>query len=233
MIGRLHEEQIGSCICFSVDIVKNKFIQNIRNIVFDQHNLTGIIEASEETRVMNQETVNAFLDSLRSDQTRQTYEQALHRVCDDPVVFLELMRSDKKAAEARILAFISENRNKLSGSTIRTWLAGIRSLHDFAEIQPPLNWKKLIKSAPRAGKSQDRPVNLDEVRKIFNIADVRGKFIISLLRSGGFRVGAFDYFLLRDLKPFEVLDSNKDKLNPVKVEIGRLQVHSGEAEAYS
>lgn len=80
-------------------------------------------------------------------------------------------------------------------------------------------------------KSEDRPPNLQELRSIFIPGDVRFKFLVSAMASGGFRVGAWDYFRFKDLKIIQVEDQSL-KLNPKKIEIGLLKVYFGEPESY-
>jgi integrase len=147
--------------------------------------------------------------------------------------FLKTASKDKKSAESFLLDWIYEEKEHLSGSTVQTFLAAVRSLHDFAEITPPLNWKKIAKAAPKASKSQDRPTSIDEIQKAFIPADLRLKFIISLLASSGGRVGIFDYFALKDFKIIEVEDFSQGHLNPKKIDIAQLQIYRGEPESYT
>ncbi|HZW55785.1 MAG TPA: site-specific integrase [Nitrososphaerales archaeon] len=179
-------------------------------------------------------SVGLFIRSLRTPKTARAYEQALRLMFNgDPESFLERARKDKKAAEDELMQWIFEAKARYSGSTIRTWLAAVRSFTEFAELPTPLNWKKIIKTAPKTSVSQDRPVSIEEIRQIFTIADLRFKFVISLLASSGIRVGAFDYFTLKDLKPLEIESGGHFEENKKKTRIGVLRVYAGEPEQYT
>ena len=68
--------------------------------------------------------------------------------------FLKTAKVDKKQAEKVVLDWIISERRHLSGSTIQTFLAAVRSLHDFAEINPPMNWEKIAKAVTHNAHSK-------------------------------------------------------------------------------
>jgi integrase len=145
-----------------------------------------------------------------------------------------LAAKDRKKAEDFILNWLSQNKEKYKGSTTRLNLAGVKSLCEFAELPVPLNWKKIIKASPKISKSDDRPPTLPEIRTIFDTGDDRLKFILSLMVSSGIRVGAFDYFKVKDYRIIEQEDPNISKFteNSSKVRIAELTVYRGEPEVY-
>ena len=162
--------------------------------------------------------VQLFLKSLHTDKTREVYQRAYRIILDNrPDEFLALARTNKKEAEAKVLTWIFDHQDKLSGSTIRTWLAAIRSLTDFNEVV--LNWDKIIKVSPHISKAHDRAPTLKEVQQLYNVSNTRMKFVITLLASSGIRAGSFEYFTVRDLK---LLDEG----------IGLLTVYRDENEEY-
>jgi hypothetical protein len=131
-----------------------------------ENQITPTSTAGKVHEIKEQESTTSqdFMKSLRTTATKESYGYALEKVFlnngMDPNSFLELCQKDRKKAESYLLNWIVDAQEKLHlrGCSIRTYLAAVKSLHDFAEVSPPLNWKK-IKAAPRLSKSQDRPLH--------------------------------------------------------------------------
>lgn len=165
--------------------------------------------------------IESFFDSLKSPKTRQSYGAAIRGVLPDPAGFLVLADQNRWQAQALLIEWISKNRNRLSPHSVKTYMASVRSLTEFAEIS--LNWKKVMKVCLSPGRPKDEAPSIEIIQKLFEISDLRGKFIISLLASSGVRIGSFDFFTLRDLKEVEA---------PGSKVIGELTVYRSEREEY-
>jgi hypothetical protein len=55
---------------------------------------------------------------------------------------------------------------------------------------------------------------MEEIRKAFVPREIRFKFILSLMVSSGIRVGAFNFFTLRDLQPLTVENTSQGHFSP-------------------
>lgn len=197
--------------------------------------LRALKEPHGESKTANMSQVQQFYRSLRAPGTLRTYSKAFGRVFKNDAgveEFLRIAAEDRKAAEQVLLNWIYDSQKTLSGSSIRTFLAATKSLCDFAELPTPLNFKKIIKAAPKYSKSDDRPPTPGEIRQIFFPGDNRFKFILSLMVSSGIRVGAFNWFRMRDFKIIEVVDDSS-KLNPKTLEIASIRVYAGQTEVYT
>jgi hypothetical protein len=181
-----------------------------------------------------------FLRSYSKNQ--RTFSLYRDRITEIAAPFSpsELLRKGKTkagrlAVEEHILTWIermtkSEQKN---GSTLRNCLSILRL---FFKYDPDnvvnLNWKSLFRACAPATRIAKRAPMLEEIQKLYEILDTRGKFILSLMSSAGFRVGAFDYFSMRDFHVTEVIPKSGEH-GKEKTKIARLTVYRGDAEQYT
>ena len=160
-----------------------------------------------------------YFDSIAEEKTRTAYQYAVANLGFDlNQYFIECKDTPNKLkSEQFFISWISKNRSVLAPSTLKLRYSVIRSFLTYHDIQ--LNWVKIRKSLPKQRKGNDRALRIEEIRVLFDNLDLRGKFILSLLASSGVRIGAFDYFKVRDVEPRE--------------EYGVLTVYRGEAEEYT
>jgi integrase len=164
------------------------------------------------------EKVEEFWKSL-NPVTRQSYGYQIPLIVpgDLPEFIYESMK-DSEYADKVLIDYISKEKENshLSNQTIRAYVAAVKSLLSWCNI--PYNQRKIIRILPKKTKPQDRPPSIEEIRKLYEILDLRGKSILLFMVSSGIRVGAFDYLCLRDLTELEGF--------------GRLVVYRGEPEEY-
>ena len=87
-----------------------------------------------------------------------------------------------------------------------------------------LNWKKIRRVLPSARRyALDRIPTVEEIRKIVDVADLRGKALTLLFISSGVREGAIEYLQVQDYSVIERDD---------KIAVGRLIVYRGEPEMH-
>ena len=170
------------------------------------------------------ELVTKWLAWIPNDATKQTYKNSLYRIFPEPrpTEFLQLAKSDLEASEELVADWIIANRNLFTGRTCKTTLGAISSFARFHHIRNLDLWRA-YKACPGNGVTEKRAAKLEEIRVIFDKVDTRGKFIISLLVSSGVRIGALDYFSLKDFQ-IKVVEGK---------EIAWLTVYRGEAERYT
>jgi hypothetical protein len=72
-----------------------------------------------------------------------------------------------------------------------------------------LNWKKIARGLPRAGKAaNDRAPTIAEIRKLVEYPDRRIKPIVKTMVSSGIRIGAWDYLKWKHVTPVFQKESN-------------------------
>jgi integrase len=171
------------------------------------------------------ETALAFVRAQRSKETyRLVISYFLRWSGLKAQDFVERASSQPKWAESLMVNYIQSLEKKgLSGSTVALYVVGIRALLDYNDVTG-INWKKVRKAIPPARSyGTDRPPTVDEIRRILQFCDIRARAMILCLASGGFRVGSFDYFSLRD---YSVIRERE------RVLAGRLVIYKGEREEY-
>jgi integrase len=159
-----------------------------------------------------------WLATLKSNETRAVYKCYLKTILGSttPDSFLTFARSNKKDAENLLLKWVLNERARLRAQSLSSYLAAVRALCAFNEVE--LNWLRIKSAIPKATKGKDRAVLPEEIRKIYETGNSRLKFVISVLASSGIRIGAFDFLTIKDL---EVRDG-----------YGILTVYRGEPEEY-
>ncbi len=132
-----------------------------------------------QIQAQRSETVE-FLASLSSPATRGVYSKALILIFAESEFenadnFLSVVRSEKAKAESFLLTWLASHKNTLSGCTSRTYFVALKSFCEFSEAE--INWKKMLKGSPRYSLSTDRPVSIMEIRRLFDGAVVKLKFL--------------------------------------------------------
>lgn len=168
-----------------------------------------------------------FLETRRSLETRKAYARQAPRVVGDPDSFIDLARADKQAAEKVIESFILGARTRAGGSCINSYLAPVKSFLDYSEVA--VSWKKLKPLVPPARTvASDRAPELEELRKIWAVANPRERSLVVMLASSGGRVGAFWFPTSKGVYEYMKLkDTAFDGEGPAT-----LTVYPGEPEEY-
>ena len=187
-----------------------------------------------------EQSYSGFLKSRRSAITRSVYETGIHVILGEstkPDVFLEFARMNPKRAEAKIIQWMYEFRDlpgrygrKPSGATIRAYLSSLRSFLDFCDVK--LNWKRIIQVTPKPRRaSKKRAYNLEEIRKLYDSLDYRGKFAVLFYSSTGARLAAVE-----DPRPLTIGDIERLNIptgeEGKKVTIGHIKIYSEDSEEY-
>jgi integrase len=150
----------------------------------------------------------SFINRLRSPVTQTTYLKALRivlvgasdghknkeannatgvKAADE---FLELARTNKRAAEQRLIDYALASNSKPRTTT--TYFAAVRSF--LLDNEVPLNWKRVNSSleTPRA-IGRDRAPTVEEIRRALPHANLRQRVILTVMASSGIRVGAWQW----------------------------------------
>jgi len=150
----------------------------------------------------------------------------IDKTCDE---FVELARASPATAEKMIIEFVLKEKRRaeqraIANSTINNTLKPLKLLLEMNDVVG-LNWKKIKRLLPSARRfALDRIPTMDELHKIIEHSDVRGKALTLVLCSSGIREGAIEYLTVRNLKPVKI-DTADAGLGRT---LGKLTVYEGE-----
>ena len=172
-----------------------------------------------------------FRAAIKSPATRDPYERRLLNFLDyvklSPDDFVTLGRNQPAVVEKKVMSFIAlqkarVEKGEITGATVNNFLKAVRLLLEMNDIS--LNWLKIRRTLPRSRRyAVDRIPTLEEIREIYDAADLRGKALTLTLLSSGIREGAIEYFQIQDYSVIERDD---------KIVAGRLVVYRGEPEEH-
>ena len=146
----------------------------------------------------------------------------------DPDSFVNLVRSEPRFAEKKVISYINEqvqraDEGQITESTIRNPLKSIKLLLEMNDAS--LNWKKIRRLLPAArGYALDRIPTIDEIRNILDAADARGKALTLMFLTSGLREGAVESLRISDYSPI---------YSDGKVVAGKIIIYNGEPERYT
>ncbi|MBI3860083.1 MAG: site-specific integrase [Thaumarchaeota archaeon] len=163
-----------------------------------------------------------------AEATKETYgkkyRQFLRFLKVSDTEFANRVFKNPEFAEESLRRYSEENKDKVSGSTIRGFRDSVRFFLKMRNLDKDVNWSRLNYLIPHSRKiGKDRAPSIEEVRKIVANADTRLKSVILIMASSGIRVGAFDSLNWGDMKPI------MEEGAPVGA---RLTVYRGERDEY-
>ncbi len=142
-------------------------------------------------------SLDEFISTLKSSYTKKGYKRHITEWLEDPVKFIDDAKSDRRQVEDFLIGKIISERERLSGSSLATAINAIKSFMEFEEVE--LNWKRVKRTIPKVRHvGADRPPTIDEIRMLLEVCNIRARSIVLIMVSSGCRVGAFDYFCLKD-----------------------------------
>ncbi len=176
------------------------------------------------------ESVQQFLKGFKSEETRVGYSRKLCQFLDAngiaPDDLLEEARRNPVRVRRRIIDFVEERRNEVSGSTINQTVVSLKHFFEMNDAEDAISWKKITKIMPRVRKTgSDRAPTIQEIRLMVDAADARTRCIILVCASSGIRVGAFDGMRWGDVTPVPAKEGSG-------VSAARLLVYRDSAEEY-
>lgn len=162
--------------------------------------------------ILEGESIILFRAAIRSKLTLDPYERRLANFlkrinipCDE---FVKKAKENPANTERQVVSFILEDKkrleaNEISPSTIYNNLKAIRLLLDMNDVA--LNWKKIRRILPRQRRyALDRIPTIDELRKIVDASDVRGKALTYVMLSSGIREEAVEGLNVGHLTPIRM-----------------------------
>jgi integrase len=189
--------------------------------------------------ILEGQCITIFRGAVRSSHTRDPYERRLvgflggiGKTCDE---FVELARTSPSTAEKMIVDFVLKEKQRaeqrdIANSTINNTLKPIKLLLEMNDVVG-LNWKKVKRLLPISRRfALDRIPTLDELHKIVDHSDVRGKALTLVLCSSGIREGAIENLVVRNLKPIKIGAETRDGTAEKGRTLGKLTVYEGEPD---
>jgi integrase len=186
--------------------------------------------------ILEGECITIFRAAVRSKYTLDPYERRLSAFLSDVGItcdeFVGLAKTNPAAVEKMVIDFVLKEKHRLeqgsiASSTIGNELKPIKLLLDMNDAIG-LNWKKIKRLLPSPRRfALDRIPTMEEIHKIIQHSDVRGKALTLVLCSSGIREGAIENLTVRNLKPVRIGEDEPDG-NKLTRTLGRLTVYEGD-----
>ena len=135
---------------------------------------------------------------------------------------------DPQWCEQSLMAFVEyekerAKRGEIADCTIPNYYRATKLFCGMNDIE--LNWKKISRGLPRAGKAaNDRAPTKEEIRKLIEYPDRRIKPVVYTMVSSGIRIGAWDHLKWKHIIP--LFDDTEDIL------AAKLIFYAGDQEQY-
>src|SRR5919198_3116028 len=192
------------------------------------------------TTVKQKSPITVFMYALKAPESRRQYPRRFKIFLD----YLGLKGSLEEQVqefymkaienyqwvEEVLMSFIGyekerSKKGEISVSTIPNYYRATKLFCEMNDIV--LNWKKIVRGLPRAGKAaNDRAPTIEEIRKLVEYPDRRIKAIVYTMVSSGIRIGAWDYLKWKHVTPM-FLERGNDEIIAAK-----LIVYSDDSEEY-
>ena len=165
-------------------------------------------------------SVKEFLDSVTNRNTKKEYRYGVNKFCDwynksaeeillerkedltqRPNENLIEYRNRASRFEKEIEKFHSSLLDKYSINTARTLTLGVRQLFRFYEMG--IRFRAGSKIAKTVKSNKNFPLTIEYVRRMFDVADLRERVVLSLATDLGLRIGDFIDIKKGDLPPLD------------------------------
>ena len=206
------------------------------------------------------DALKQFFEGIKSKQTRIAYEGNLKyflvEVCEKffngdlsqrANDFVKLTNDDQKKSIMIVRAFVSKLRERtqlsksdpsyLNPSSVPNKIKPIRKLLEMNDLGLP--WARVYAMFPEIDNSLGaRGYSRKEIQKMLtNTQEISTKALILTMTSGGFREGAWDTLVWKDLFPIYKTDDEKYKVElekdeKAKVVCGAMTIYRGSLEEY-
>jgi len=151
-------------------------------------------------------SLELFLESIRSIETRRVYSTYLKKYAQD----YELEETDPKKIEGMIISFIIALKKEKSYPALRNYVNAVLAYYKINDVI--LNTTKINKFMPNVTRvRKDRAYTHEEISKLLEISDERMKAVILLMASSGLRIGAIQSIRLRNLEDMKLTIYEKDR----------------------
>jgi integrase len=139
-----------------------------------------------------------FYDTLKTPKTQTNYLNCIQQ-------YMRFLKTDSYASlldgniSENIKSWILNRRGKVSSGAIDVHIYALQHFYEMNDVDN-ISWKKLKRfKGEETTTHEDRGYSHTEIQTVLSVADVRLKPIISLLSSGGMRIGALPFLKLKHL----------------------------------
>lgn len=153
-----------------------------------------------------------YKEGFKSIETLRLYDHNLIQFLTDPLVnrsfddFIKLAKTNPEECQALITSYVLKQKRRVESkeivaSTLRSY---VKSLAFALEMNDAvgINWRKIRRILPEGRSSgSDRIPTQEEIQRIDKHSDIRERFILSAMISGGFRVGGWTDLKNEDIEP--------------------------------
>lgn len=184
--------------------------------------------------------MTVFMYALKAPESRRQYPRRLKIFLDylglkgsleeQVQEFYSKAIENHQWVEEVLMSFIGyekerSKRGEISVSTIPNYYRATKLFCEMNDIV--LNWKKIARGLPRAGKAaNDRAPTIEEIRKLVEYPDRRIRAIVYTMVSSGVRIGAWDYLKWKHVTPMFRGGENDEII------AAKLLVYAGDSEEY-
>ncbi len=177
-----------------------------------------------ESDVLVGQSYAIFEMSIKSDETRKKYIPRLRFVLSDQLVAMnteqmaELGKKNPSRLQEILLGFILSKVEKYKKAaalnpktaqpkpdTIRGYMKPVRHFCKMNDIVR-INWEKLYMFIPPNPPSEDRAIRNEEIQKLYTLAGLRERVIITVRACSGMRIGSIPYLNFKDIHPITLKD---------------------------
>lgn len=158
---------------------------------------------SRQSLIINEEdkaVFSNFYDSLKTVKTQKNYLNCIQQ-------YMRFLKTDSYSTllegniSENIKSWILDRRGKVSSGAIDVHIYALQHFYEMNDVDN-ISWKKLKRfKGEETPTYEDRGYSHEEIQTVLSVADVRLKPIISLLASGGMRIGALPFLKLKHLTP--------------------------------
>lgn len=156
---------------------------------------------SRQSLIINEEdkaVFSNFYDSLKTVKTQKNYLNCIQQ-------YMRFLKTDSYSTllegniSENIKSWILDRRGKVSSGAIDVHIYALQHFYEMNDVDN-ISWKKLKRfKGEETPTYEDRGYSHEEIQTVLSVADVRLKPIISLLASGGMRIGALPFLKLKHL----------------------------------
>lgn len=154
---------------------------------------------------------DTYKEGFKSLETLRLYDHNLIQFLTDPLVnrsfddFIKLAKTNPEECQALITSYVLKQKRRVGASEIvaSTLRSYVKSLAFALEMNDAvgINWRKIRRILPEGRSSgSDRIPTQEEIQKIDKHSDIRERFILSAMISGGFRVGGWTNLKIGDIQ---------------------------------
>jgi integrase len=158
-----------------------------------------------------EQDVEFFFDSIKSEQTRIKYSSYFKKYLEITGISNPLAEKDPRVIERQIIDFIIKMKKEgKNWGAIHNYVSMILAFYKINDII--LNTTKITKFMPEQRKiKKDRGYGHEEISKMLEIADERMRVVILLLACTGMRIGAIPPLKIRNVDDVKITVYENDK----------------------